>query len=195
MSVSTWYDRTYREHSFLEKVGNPMSASKRREAIISILENETNPVAARQLADEFQVSRQIIVGDIALLRAEGNEILSTPRGYLYGDKDVILNGFTAKLVCQHSESQTRQELDIIVRHGGEVLDVQVEHPLYGLLSGVLRIKTIHDVDAFIVDMVNNKSKMLSSLTDGIHIHTVKCKDKQTFDQIQDALKKVGILYQ
>ena len=171
-----------------------MNASQRRIEILSLLEKQMNPITARNLADTFQVSRQIIVGDIALLRAEGNDILSTPRGYLYGNKENIETGFTVKLVCQHTEEQARMELQLIVDNGGEIVDVEVEHPIYGLLSGILRIRTSHDVDEFIRDVKENRTKMLSSLTDGVHIHTIKCKDKESFEQIQNQLREAGILY-
>ena len=40
------------------------------------------PVAAGELARELGVSRQVIVQDVALLRAEGLEIVATNRGYV-----------------------------------------------------------------------------------------------------------------
>ena len=46
-----------------------MDAQERRQAIARRLERARSPVSATALAREFSVSRQIIVGDVALLRA------------------------------------------------------------------------------------------------------------------------------
>ena len=62
------------------------SAEARRRAVAQILEEAEGPVSAAALARRFSVSRQIIVGDVALLRAGGADILATPRGYLLGGR-------------------------------------------------------------------------------------------------------------
>ena len=106
-----------------------LKAAERRNEIIKLLEASDQPVNATQLAERLSVSRQVIVGDIALIRAKGIEILATPRGYLSAS---AFKGegslFTGKIACQHSQSDTVTELNIIVDNGGEVVDVQVEHP-------------------------------------------------------------------
>ena len=56
------------------------SAAARRAAIGEILAQARAPVSAAALARRLAVSRQIIVGDVALLRAAGADILATPRG-------------------------------------------------------------------------------------------------------------------
>lgn len=172
-----------------------MNASERREKIIQILQVSKEPISARKLAQQFSVSRQVIVGDVALLRAEGQEITATPRGYIYGvlefDK---ANQYIGKVVCYHTEEQTEEELSIIVDHGGEILDVEVEHPFYGLLSGKLQIQSRHDLKEFLEAMRKNNSKMLSSLTGGVHLHTIRCADQEAFIRIKKALDQAGILY-
>ena len=50
---------------------------KRREGILSLLEDTNMPLSGTELARHFNVSRQVIVQDIALLRAEDQKILST----------------------------------------------------------------------------------------------------------------------
>ena len=57
-----------------------ISAQERRRAVARALEEADGPVSAAALAERFSVSRQIIVGDIALLRAAGADISATPRG-------------------------------------------------------------------------------------------------------------------
>ena len=61
-----------------------MDAAGRRRAIARALEDARRPVAASVLGERFGVSRQIVVGDVALLRAAGLEITATPRGYVLG---------------------------------------------------------------------------------------------------------------
>ena len=57
-----------------------MTAAQRRSAIYAQLTQASAPVSATTFAQRFSVSRQVIVGDIALLRAEGHSITATPRG-------------------------------------------------------------------------------------------------------------------
>ena len=51
-----------------------MNAAQRRECILTRLSGAQNPVSASALAAELGVSRQIVVGDVALLRAGGAQI-------------------------------------------------------------------------------------------------------------------------
>ena len=53
-----------------------MDGNKRRQAIIDILKNSLQPVSGTYLAKTLQVSRQVIVQDIALLRAGDYDIYS-----------------------------------------------------------------------------------------------------------------------
>lgn len=172
-----------------------MDASSRRKEILTNLREQENPVSARQLAGEFAVSRQVIVGDVALLRAAGEDIIATPRGYIYNKLDLNEDQqFMGKIVCQHTNEQAEEELQIIVDNGGEVVDVEIEHPFYGAISARLDIKSRHDLAEFLKEMKVNEAKMLSSLTDGVHLHTIKCADKNVFERIKSQLQTAGILY-
>jgi uncharacterized protein len=173
-----------------------LKATDRRNEIIKILEASDQAVNATQLAEQFSVSRQIIVGDIALIRAKGIEVIATPRGYLSGK---ALKGedksFTAKVACLHSEAEVETELTIVVDNGGEVVDVQVEHPLYGTITGELHIGSRHDVADFMKKVAAKEVTMLSSLTGGVHIHTIACKDEAALVRIKHELKQAGILFE
>ena len=59
-----------------------MQNDARRAEILSTLAKSQRPISATTLAAEYHVSRQSIVGDIALLRASGADIIATSRGYL-----------------------------------------------------------------------------------------------------------------
>ncbi|MEC6747197.1 transcription repressor NadR [Marinilactibacillus sp. XAAS-LB27] len=168
-----------------------MEAETRREQIISMLSESNHPVVARVLAERFGVSRQVIVGDIALLRAEGQEILSTPKGYI---RRVETHIHKRRIVCQHHYERTQEELYTIVDHGGQVLDVIVEHPLYGEIIGGLNISSRMDVDDFLKAIEKNDTSLLAELTHGLHTHTISAKDEETLDKIAATLDEKNLLY-
>ena len=167
-----------------------MDASRRREQILAILRASSRPVSAAALAAETRVSRQIIVGDIALLRAAGAEILATPKGYVLGRRPA---GVERTVACIHAPEEMEDELNAIVDAGGEVADVIVEHPVYGQLTGILGVSSRYDVQEFLQRVRTDDARPLSDLTGGIHLHTIRCKDDKTFQRIQKTLKKAGFL--
>ena len=167
-----------------------MQAQKRRQAVLEILRRSGGPVSASALAERFSVSRQIIVGDIALLRASGAEISATPRGY------VILpaaSGLTRQVACQHDDAGMEAELNAMVDNGCTVLDVIVEHPVYGQLTGSLQLSSRYDVAQFIARCAQSDARPLSALTEGIHLHTLSCPDEAAFCRVREALRQLSIL--
>lgn len=170
-----------------------MNASQRRQDIITLLSHSLQPISASQLASQFKVSRQVIVGDVALLRASNHDILSTPRGYCMAQPQPH-HPFKGRLVCCHGKEETENELCLIIDKGGMVLDVEVEHPVYGMLTATLNLKTREDVADFVKTMRSSHAQLLSSLTQGIHLHTISCPSKETFDDIKQALADHGYLY-
>lgn len=172
-----------------------MKAKERRIAILHKIQTQPSPITASALAEEFGVSRQVIVGDIALLRANHHDIIASNQGYfLPSASSQAASGYTGKIVCLHQGAQTRQELEIILHHHGKVLDVQVDHPIYGVLSAGLRIQTVDEMDSFLDKMHQYHGELLSSLTDGVHIHTIQTPTLIEFQRIQDDLDAAGILY-
>lgn len=171
-----------------------MDGGKRREIILLELETAEKPVSASRFAKEFKVSRQIVVGDVALLRAAGYDIIATARGYLL-EKEGKKQGIIRKIACQHSPEQTEEELLTIVSFAGELLDVVVEHPIYGELTGGLHIRTEKEVQAFIKAYKKSSASLLSELTGGIHLHTIRCENEDAFSRIKKVLAEKGILYQ
>ncbi|NLW15108.1 MAG: transcription repressor NadR, partial [Erysipelothrix sp.] len=152
----------------------------RRKKILETIASHTVAISASKLADMFDVSRQVIVGDVALLRAQGEPIKATARGYVIIRDD---GRYIAKVAVNHSEEDTKDELLIIVSLGAYILDVIVEHPVYGEISGQLDIKTIDDVDAFINNFKHNNIELLSKLTKGIHLHTLSCESQKHYDLV------------
>ena len=167
-----------------------MHAEERRETILKLLRQSAQPVSASTLAGQLSVSRQIIVGDIALLRAGGAEISATPRGYVLPR---ATDGITRTIACRHTLAQTGQELDILVDNGCTVLDVIVEHPVYGQLTGQLQISSRYDVEQFLARVQAHDAAPLSMLTGGIHLHTLRCPDEAACARACAALKAAGLL--
>lgn len=167
-----------------------MEATSRRQAILDRLRTADRPVSASALAAGLNVSRQIIVGDIALLRAGGAEISATPRGYMLPR---ATDGITRTIACRHTLAQTGQELDILVDNGCTVLDVIVEHPVYGQLTGQLQISSRYDVEQFLARTRDSDAAPLSMLTGGLHLHTLRCPNEDAYTRACAALKAAGLL--
>lgn len=167
-----------------------MQGEERRQTIQELLRQASGPVSAAALAARFSVSRQIIVGDIALLRAAGVDISATPRGYVILSES---SGFVRQIAVQHDASGTEAELNAIVDHGCTVVDVIVEHPVYGQLTGPLQISSRYDVSQFIARCAREEARLLSNLTEGIHIHTLSCPDEDAFQRVCTTLEAMGIL--
>ena len=167
-----------------------MNAVNRRENIIRTLRQAADPVSAASLASALGVSRQIIVGDIALLRASGEKITSTPRGY------VLSEGGTSvyTLACVHGVEDTEKELNIMVDNGCKVLTVSVEHPVYGLLTGELQLANRYDVRQFVEKLQSGEVRPLSALTGGVHLHALSCPDNECFERTRRQLEREGLLY-
>ena len=167
-----------------------MTAETRRKKIVEHLSASAAPVSATVLAGMFSVSRQVIVGDIALLRASGADITATPRGYVLSKGNV---GMSYTVAVQHDTDRTEEELCIFVDNGCIVEDVIVEHHIYGQLVGSLQLASRYDVSQFMDRLQNSHATALSSLTDGIHLHTLRCNDEAAFHRTCAALKEAGLL--
>lgn len=165
-----------------------MTAEKRRKAILETLKNSDGPCNASALAETFGVSRQVIVTDIALLRAGGASINATPRGYLLECEE---EGIVRRVVCWHTSSDAARELNLIVDHGCAVLDVVVEHPVYGEITGALQLKNRYDVALYIAKAT--QTTPLSLLTGGVHLHTLSCPNEEAFQRVCEALKREKLL--
>lgn len=167
-----------------------MSGDSRRQQLLGLLEESHGaPISAGTLAARFGVSRQVIVGDIALLRAAGAQVSATPRGYVmaWGDTRLLRT-----IACVHRAEDMEQELNIMVDNGCKVVDVIVEHPIYGQLTGPLCLTNRFEVGQFVKKCVGH-AQPLSSLTGGIHLHTLDCPDEQSFARVREALDNAGFL--
>lgn len=169
-----------------------MEGSKRRENLIKILKEHPEPISGGELSRLLGVSRQVIVQDIALLRASDIHIISTTKGYLIYQSEYPKEKkvFTAK----HTTEQIEDELCTIVDNGGKILDVVVFHEIYGEIATELIIRNRQDVYDFVKKVNEKKIVPLKELTDGIHRHTVEADSVETLDRIEKALDVKGYIY-
>ena len=161
-----------------------MTKEERQNYILEQLEENDNAISANEFAKVLEVSRQVIVGDVALLRASGHEVIATGKGYILAKYNN-----TATLAVVHTPEETRQELELFVKHNIWVIDVIVSHPIYGELKGQVNVKTKEDVDRFLL----NEPQLLSILTDGIHLHTVSYEDLDDLEAVKKDLDILGFL--
>lgn len=166
--------------------------TSRRRQLVQYMHARRGPVLGSDLARHFRVSRQCLVQDIAILRAAGEEILSTPQGYRVPEiKSTAAH--RAILACQHPPERTEEELHILVDHGVKVLDVIVEHPLYGELRGALMVESRSDVADFMERWRATRAPLLSSLTQGVHLHTVEANKTEAIVRARAELHARGFL--
>lgn len=171
-----------------------MTGEERREKILDILKNSKLPLSGSVLAKQLSVSRQIIVQDIALLRAVNKNILSTNKGYVIF-QDPLTSGEKVRrtIAVIHTDKQILDELCTIVDLGGNILDVVVEHGVYGQITCDLIINNRRDAVSFVKQCEEANAKGLNTLTNGMHYHTIEAKSEAMLDVIEGALDKKGYL--
>lgn len=164
--------------------------SERQQRVLDVLMGRHDPITGTDLATRCGVTRQVVVHDIALLRASGFDILSTPRGYWLppAHEETSIHVLS---VC-HAPELTEIELLTLVDHGIRIRDVVVEHPLYGELRGSLHLSSRRDVLDFLTQVRASDAMLLSSLTDGHHLHTLECSDIRRLNEAIVVLREQGI---
>lgn len=166
-----------------------MSGEERRNSIILYMQNSKEALSGTELSKKLGVSRQVIVQDIALLKASGNDIISTNRGYLL----LSSSKKTRVFKVMHTDDEIQDELNTIVDLGGTVEDVFINHKVYGRINAKLNISTRRKVSAFVEDIKSGKSSPLKNITSNYHYHTVSADSGETLDLIEDALKQKNYL--
>ena len=166
-----------------------MKAAERRKAIVARLMSEKEAIPGNALSEEFHVSRQIIVQDIAILKGTGYEILSTHNGYVLQTSPLKERVFKV----YHTTERTEEELNLIVDLGGTVVDVFVWHKVYGRMHAPLNIYSRAQVKQFIDGVRTGKSTELMAVTGGYHYHTIRAESESVLDQIEKALSEKGFL--
>lgn len=162
-----------------------MKVDERRKAIAAFLTSEKRPVTGGELSEKFDISRQIIVQDMTVLKASGYDILSTHNGYIMRRSPLVERVFK---LC-HTSEQTEDELNCIVELGGTVADVFVWHKVYGRIAATLNIFSPIQIKQFIEGVRIGKSKELMHITGGYHYHTVRAESEDILDRIERTLSE------
>ncbi|MBQ2810297.1 MAG: transcription repressor NadR [Clostridia bacterium] len=166
-----------------------MTGDQRRAKILSYLEGAQGQISASALAREFSVSRQVIVGDVAILRAQGHNIVALARGYVLEKSSLFERVFKV----YHSDEDTEKELNIFVDAGGVCVDVFIYHRSYGEVHAPMNLKSRFDVANFLTDIASGKSSLLKNVTSGYHYHTIQAESAEILDIIEANLKENGFL--
>lgn len=166
-----------------------MTGAERRKALLAMMRETEKPLSGTALGKRTGVSRQVVVQDMALLRTEGYPIISTARGYLMEAS----KGCTRLFKVCHTNEQVEDELITIVDLGGTVVNVMVNHRIYGKLDAQLNIKNRRDVAKFLDDINTGKSTPLLNVTSGYHFHLVSAETEDVLDEIEEALREKNYL--
>lgn len=166
-----------------------MNPQQRRKEIAALLMSSETPLTGSWLSQRLGASRQIIVGDIASLKREGFDIASTHTGYV-----MKKSPYPERVVkCRHSSEQTLDELCLIVAFGATVVDVFVNHKVYGQIKAKLNIYSQNSAEEFACNISQGKSVELMNLTSGYHYHTIRAQTERVLDEIESALEEKGYL--
>lgn len=170
-----------------------MDAKERRSAILQLLRSRTQPVTGGELARCMGVSRQVIVQDIALIRTGGAAVFATPEGYLMPSATPQAAARCVIAARHNTLEAMRRELEIVVEMGGTVVDVSIEHAVYGEISAPLMLRSKMGVDVFMAHFESGETTPISVLTDGVHLHTIEANGEEKMKAITDALRREGLL--
>lgn len=166
-----------------------METKNRREEILNILNKTESAIKGTDLAQMFEVSRQVVVQDIAILRAQGTDIMATAQGYII-PKATQKQNIRKTIASNHKGyDEMEDELRLIIDLGGKIIDVIVDHPLYGEIRSPIDIGSRHELAQFMKNIKDTQAEPLSSLTGGLHLHTIEVKDEGVFELIKEALSK------
>ena len=167
-----------------------MNSIERRDNIINLLLESNEPIKGNVIAKKYSVTRQVIVKDIAILRAKGKNIIATPDGYIINKNE---NKVKAIIAVIHNEEEMFDEMSIVIKYGGTIEDVIVEHPLYGEITAMLMIKNYNELNKFVQKYQEQRARLLSVLTNGVHLHTISAENEDDINLIISELKKCNFI--
>jgi len=167
-----------------------MDKAGRHKQIIKLLKESEGPISGHQIAERLNVSRQIIVRDVADLRTDGLTIRSTSRGYILDEK----TGIRKIIAVHHSADDIREELSTIIHNAGKIIDVMVEHPVYGELKGEIAVSNEKELAKFLALIQGSRARALLSVSEGgVHLHTIEVENEEQYQKILEELRTKGFL--
>ena len=167
-----------------------MKGEERRKQLLNILSSSNNPVSGGTLSKELNVSRQIIVQDISLLRVQRSYHFFPPTKAICSRRT---GKYSRVFKVYHTDDQVEEELSTIVDAGGQIRDVFVYHKVYGVLKADMGIKSRRDIRAYMEEISTGKSSLLKNVTSGYHYHTIDAESEEILDAIQEELQQKGFL--
>ncbi|WP_347862118.1 transcription repressor NadR [Salimicrobium sp. PL1-032A] len=170
-----------------------LKSPERRGEILTKLRDSSAPITGKSLAEEMNVTRQVIVADVSLLKAGGEPIIATSQGYLYMKEEKKGFPYTKTIVCCHNRMETKDELEILVDHGVYVQNVVIEHPVYGDLKAELHLGNRRDVERFMERVNHSNASFLLELTGGVHTHEIAAGREDALHNAIKELEDKGII--
>ncbi len=167
-------------------------SEERRRRLMDLLARTSRPLSGTDLGQQLGATRQTVVQDVAILRARGAAVVATARGYLLATS-LTPNRHQALLAVRHRPDQTEEELSLLLDLGLRVVDVVVDHPIYGEIRGMLMLDSLEDLREWLKGMRERRAHLLSELTDGIHLHTVEAPRPELLDRGREALRRKGYI--
>lgn len=167
---------------------------ERRQSLLDLLTTSPKPVPGTELGQRLRATRQTVVQDIAILRARGEPIIATSRGYLLASS-LAPNRYRAILAVRHRPEQTEDELSALLDLGLRIVDVRVDHPVYGEMRGMLMLDSKEDLRDWLRVMKEKQAHLLSELTEGIHLHSVESPRADLIEKARQILRERGYLFE
>ncbi|MFC7684546.1 transcription repressor NadR [Ureibacillus sp. GCM10028918] len=170
-----------------------MLGEDRRHELLHILKTTNEPITGTDLANHANVSRQVIVNDMNLLKARNEPIIATSQGYVYLKREEQMEVFERKIVCLHTAAQAEDEMLTIVDCGVTLKSVSIDHPVYGEITASMMLSNRHDVKTFLHRISKTQANYLSVLTDGTHLHEISASSEELLDRAEHMLRAKGYL--
>lgn len=173
-----------------------MNNQMRREKLYEILENADRPITGIELSKALDVTRQIIVGDVAILRSSGKPILSTARGYqLQGPAEERGCNRRSLHCCSRTmdEDELEAELNAVVDNGGIIRGLTLSHEVYGIIHIDMNIYSRRDVRQYVDKLRASDAPLIVTLTHGAHTLKVETRVDEEMNAVQEGLQELGIL--
>lgn len=166
---------------------------ERREVLLELLKESGQPLTGNELAKRANVSRQVIVGDITLLKARNEPILATSQGYIYIQPLENREIHEKIVACIHKPERAEEELNLLVDLGITVKDVKIEHPVYGDLTASIMVSNRKEVKNFMEKVNSTNATYLSELTNGVHLHTLSAPNEKLLNEAEEVLRQANLL--
>lgn len=169
-------------------------SEERRQQLLAILGDSPRPLSGTELGQRLGTTRQTVVQDIAVMRARGEPVIATSRGYMLPTA-LPAGSRRAVVAVRHGPGDTEEELSVLLDLGIRVVDVVVDHPVYGELRGMLMLDSREDLREWLAALRQKRAHLLSELTGGVHLHTIEAPRADLLERALVTLRERGFLFE